>query len=200
MRSVRAWKFSSARRYTRFMPVQIGAKPHAFSDPTGLLSDCHRRIEMFLGSLIAVSQKMDQTLDEQTRSALENALRYFREAAPKHTADEEGSLFPRLRKRQDREVASALDRLEELEGEHRWAEKRHAEVENLGQTYLSRGSLSAEELQRFREAVSELASMYQRHIALEDEVLFPLAARVLSAEEKSQIATEMADRRQTESR
>jgi hypothetical protein len=31
------------------MPVQIGAKTHNFSDPTGLLSDCHRRIEMFLG-------------------------------------------------------------------------------------------------------------------------------------------------------
>ena len=30
------------------MPVQIGAQSHSFSDPTGLLSDCHRRIEMFL--------------------------------------------------------------------------------------------------------------------------------------------------------
>ncbi len=30
------------------MPVQIGAQAHNFSDPTGLLSDCHRRIEMFL--------------------------------------------------------------------------------------------------------------------------------------------------------
>jgi hypothetical protein len=33
------------------MPVQIGAQSHSFSDPTGLLSDCHRRIEMFLGTL-----------------------------------------------------------------------------------------------------------------------------------------------------
>ena len=30
------------------MPVQIGAPGHNFSDPTGLLSDGHRRIEMFL--------------------------------------------------------------------------------------------------------------------------------------------------------
>lgn len=30
------------------MPVQIGAPGYNFSDPTGLLSDCHRRIEMFL--------------------------------------------------------------------------------------------------------------------------------------------------------
>ena len=31
------------------MPVQIGTETHNFSDPTGLLRDCHRRIEMFLG-------------------------------------------------------------------------------------------------------------------------------------------------------
>jgi len=29
------------------MPVQIGANAHSVSDPTGPLSDCHRRIEMF---------------------------------------------------------------------------------------------------------------------------------------------------------
>ena len=28
------------------MPVQIGSKANDFSDPTGLMSDCHRRIEM----------------------------------------------------------------------------------------------------------------------------------------------------------
>ena len=36
------------------MPVQIGAQTHNFTDPTGLLSDCHRRVEMFLGTLVAV--------------------------------------------------------------------------------------------------------------------------------------------------
>jgi hypothetical protein len=33
------------------MPVQIGTETHNFSDPTGLLTDCHRRIEMFLAAL-----------------------------------------------------------------------------------------------------------------------------------------------------
>jgi hypothetical protein len=37
-------------------------------------------------------------LNEEQRGAFEAALRYFREAAPKHTADEEESLFPRLRR------------------------------------------------------------------------------------------------------
>lgn len=78
------------------MPVQIGAHAHSFSDPTGLLSDCHRRIKMFLGSLQHVAEVIDRPLTDDARAALESALRYFRESAPKHTADEEESLFPRL--------------------------------------------------------------------------------------------------------
>ena len=36
------------------MPVQIGAQAHNFSDPTGLLSDCHRRIDMFLEARVVI--------------------------------------------------------------------------------------------------------------------------------------------------
>lgn len=61
------------------MPVQIGAKAHPFSDPTGLLSDCHRRIEMFLRALEGVASVIDRPLTEETRAALKSALRYFRE-------------------------------------------------------------------------------------------------------------------------
>jgi hemerythrin-like domain-containing protein len=43
--------------------------------------------------------------------------------------------------------------------------------------------------------VEALADMYQRHIALEDESLFPLAAKILSEEDKLSIAKEMAQRR-----
>ena len=46
------------------MPVQIGAQAHNFSDPTGLMSDCHRRSEMFLGALQAVAKVMDHSLTE----------------------------------------------------------------------------------------------------------------------------------------
>src|SRR5213595_3170992 len=104
------------------MAVQIGAKSHHFTEPLGLLSDCHRRIEMFIASLSAIAELGGQPLNEEGWRALENALRYFREATPKHTADEEQSLFPRLRALSSPEVQSAFSRLDELEGDHRWAE------------------------------------------------------------------------------
>ena len=64
------------------MPVQIGAKAHPFSDPTGLLSDCHRRIEMFLGALEGVASVIDRPLTEETRAVLDSALRYFERLHP----------------------------------------------------------------------------------------------------------------------
>jgi hemerythrin-like domain-containing protein len=177
------------------MPVQIGAKTHHFDDPTGLLSDCHRRIEMFMRALEAVAMVIDSPPDEETKKALETALRYFHEAAPKHTADEEESLFPRLRELQSPEIESAFSKLEELEGEHRWAEPLHAQLESLGLEYLSRGQLSPIQAEAFRTAVMQLSQMYKRHIAVEDGTLFPVAAKVLADNQKQAIAAEMAKRR-----
>ncbi|HEV2691229.1 MAG TPA: hemerythrin domain-containing protein, partial [Bryobacteraceae bacterium] len=97
------------------MPIQIGQKKESdFSDPLGLLSDCHRRIERFLGVLIRICQKRNGgTMAADERQALETALTYFRNAAPKHTADEEDSLFPRMRA--SGRAEAALDCLERLE-------------------------------------------------------------------------------------
>ena len=177
------------------MPVQIGAKTHNFADPASLLSDCHRRVEMFLGSLEAVAELVSQPPDEETRQTLAAALRYFAQAAPKHTADEEESLFPRLRKINHPEVQSAFESLRRLEGDHRWAEALHAAVEKLGTEYLLTGKLSAAEVVEFRRAVASLAFMYQKHIETEEKLVFPLAQRLLSKTEIAAIAQEMANRR-----
>jgi hemerythrin-like domain-containing protein len=179
------------------MPVQIGSAAHSFSNPTGLLSDCHRRVEMFLGSLKAVADVTDRELTDETRRSLDLALRYFREAAPKHTADEEDSLFPRLRTISDPELQACLARLDVLEEDHRWAEPLHQTVEELGKKYLQHGRLTPYDAHIFRESVHKLHAMYERHIAIEDKEVFPVVDRVLSAEMKAQIAQEMAARRGT---
>ena len=177
------------------MPVQIGAPTHDFSDPTGLLSDCHRRIEMFLGSLDAVGRVIDRPLAEDAIRALDSALRYFREAAPKHVSDEEESLFPRLRQVHNPDMESAITKLDSLEEEHRIAAPLHQEIERLGQQCLSRGSLSPGKAETFRNAVAALISMYRLHISVEDGLVFPLAARLLPQTDKAAIANEMAARR-----
>jgi len=177
------------------MPVQIGAKTHNFTDPTGLLSDCHRRIEMFLETLAAAGKVMDAPPSGDTARALQSALVYFRQAAPKHTADEEQSLFPRLRGREEPELRSAISTLDRLEKDHEAVSPLHAEVERLAETYLETGSLSASDVQTFQTAVARLQETYREHIRVEDFTVFPLAARLLSDSDKSAIAQEMAARR-----
>jgi hypothetical protein len=54
------------------------------------------------------------------KSALNAALTYFRNAAPKHTSDEEESLFPRLRASE-----AAIECLERLESDHQTASWDH---------------------------------------------------------------------------
>jgi hemerythrin-like domain-containing protein len=178
------------------MPVQIGAKTHAFSDPMGLLSDCHRRIEMFLGSLQRVAKAIDRPLTQDDRTALESALRYFKDAAPKHTADEEESLFPRLRQVKETEIGNALSTLNALEKDHARAEALHAEVHALGVRCVDEGHLAPVDAGRFRQAVSELTSIYREHIRIEDELMFPAAKQALSESQKAEIANEMAARRE----
>jgi len=132
--------------------------------------------------------------DDESR-ALDAALRYFREAAPKHNADEEESLFPRLRALQHLEVQRALADLDRLEQEHRWAAPLHMEIDRLGQQWLSNRELGTDEVRAFQTAIRKLTAMYCTHIHFEESALFPLAARLLSPAQTTDIAREMAKRR-----
>ena len=176
------------------MPVQIGRKESDFSNPLGLLSDCHRRIERFLEVLIQVAGRSGgASLAQQEREALEKALAYFRNSAPKHTADEEESLFPRLRKSGSAEAELAC--LAKLEDDHQAAARDHELVDALGRKWLAEGTLTAEQVRQLGEALARLSNTYRRHIAIEDDQLFPLAARVLPPDQLAEVGQEMAERR-----
>jgi hemerythrin-like domain-containing protein len=151
---------------------------------------------MFLGALERVALVIDRSPTDDTRAAPESALCYFREAAPKHTADEEESLFPRLRQMNLSDVESAVERLEALEHDHVLTASLYTEVEELGQRYLATGRLEAAGVKVFREAIASLVSIYKQHIDIEDNLVFPLAARLLAASDKSAIAGEMAASRE----
>jgi len=179
------------------MPIQINRRPdHDFDEPLGLLSDCHRRIEHFLDTLIAVHARGGaEALSANDRSALEGALQYFKTAAPRHTADEEESLFPRLRESGDPAAVQALDVINGLEHDHDEANTHHEAVDVLVRQWLRADTLTPVESADLGERLSGLRTLYQRHIAVEDRDLFPAAARILSDDQIGQIGREMAARR-----
>ena len=179
------------------MPIQIGQLPgHDFDEPLGLLSDCHRRIEHFLRVLHAVTtDAQGGPLTAPNRTALQGALEYFAVAAPKHTADEEASLFPRLRGAGDPAAAEALALVDRLQRDHEEADTHHAAVDVLVRQWLEDGALATARTAELQERLARLRTLYERHIRLEDQELFPAAARLLDAEQLRAIGREMAERR-----
>lgn len=179
------------------MLLKIGQRPdHGFDRPLGLLSDCHRRIEHFLATLVAISREAHGgPLTETQRAGLQAAVTYFAEAAPRHTADEERSLFPRLRESTDEGATRALDLVDRLEQEHQAADEHHRAVEELVNRWLADGTLSEDDATDLSRRVGTLRRIYEAHIALEDGVVFPIATRLLSDEQLRAIGREMAARR-----
>lgn len=179
------------------MAIQIGEKPSpTFNQPLELLSDCHRRVERFLKTLLLVTQQArGGALNGQQREALETALRYFQEAAPKHTADEEESLFPRLRAAGGDLAQTALAKIQALEADHQIAKTGHTTVDQIGRRWLKDNSLAPAEVEELAGNLEALDSIYSRHIAMEDNEVFPLASKVLNREQLDAVGREMAERR-----
>jgi hemerythrin-like domain-containing protein len=177
------------------MAVQIGAKPDSgFDDPLGMLVDCHRRIERFLEIVcVVVERAQGRALTHEEKQALEAALAYFRTGGARHTADEEESLFPRLR------AAALAEKLTEvggLEDDHKRANKLHAETDALYALWTGEGSLNAEKTARLLEAARELKHLYAAHIHMEETEIFPRAAEVLDQTTITAIGQEFRARRQ----
>ena len=176
------------------MPVQIGAKlDRNFDDPLGMLCDCHRRIERFLRVLCEVAQRAQgRALSDEEQDAVRGALRYFREGGARHNRDEEDSLFPRLRQ------AGAPDDLravEALEHEHADAGALHATMDRLYKQWMTRGELPDAEQRELLRATRQLEPLYATHIAMEETVVFPHAAKVLDAAAIAAIGAEFRARR-----
>jgi hemerythrin-like domain-containing protein len=179
------------------MLTQIGAKPESdFSEPLGMLGDCHKRIQFFLRDLVRLAEDTrNATLDPERRVALERALRYFRESGPRHTADEEESLFPLLRAMEDDRLRSALVKIERLQSDHVRADEAHRIVDAIGVRWLEDGVIDVEDADRLKTNLQGLSELYEHHLAVEDKEIFPIAAAVLSAADQIEMGRQMATRR-----
>lgn len=179
------------------MAISIGKKPDSdFSDPIGLLEDCHRRIEKFLDALLTLAgEAQGNELSNVQRVAVETSLQYFREAAPKHTADEEESLFPRMRGSPNHQAKEILSQLDHLHTDHVTADQNHRAVDELFRRWLADGFLSAPESVHLTSLLHSLRDTYGRHIKEEETQVFPSAARILTTFELKAIGLEMATRR-----
>jgi hemerythrin-like domain-containing protein len=175
------------------MAVQIGAKPDSgFDDPIGMLKDCHRRIESFLGILcLVVDRAKGRSLTCEERDAVQAALQYFRTGGQRHTADEEVSLFPRLRSSDE----DCLEEISNLESDHREADDLHGSVEQLYSTWIASGEMTPTDSLRLQFETGRLKQLYSDHIYIEETIVFARAVQVLDTHAIAEIGTEFRLRR-----
>lgn len=159
-----------------------------FDAPLEMLRACHRRIEKQLATLARLERHLpEHGCDDDARAAARGIMRYFDTAAVNHHADEEQSVFPRLVAACGDEAAQIAAR---LESEHEVLATLWARLRPLlaGIAVGARANLSPHDVVEVREA-------YERHIAVEETQLLPLAERTFDRATLDAIGQEMAARR-----
>lgn len=155
--------------------------------PLEHLMACHRRIEERLEVLERAAAHLEDARAEAL-AAFGSAFAFLDTSGALHTADEEESLFPRLRPLLEMGERTYLAGLEH---DHTEAHRMYAELKGLVAAPCDDG----EWVVKVRELVERLAAHYRRHISSEDETLQGYAGGLLSAAALAEIAVEMRARR-----
>lgn len=157
-----------------------------------MLATCHERGARQCNTLRRLPPRLEaEGADEEARTAAAGVMRYFDKAAKDHYADEEVDLFPALLESMSSSDAVCLRAMiEGLIAEHRRLERAWQLVrdEVAGVAAGVSAQLSAA-------GVEALTSLYEQHMAREDDELMPLAARLLGEAELVRIGIAMRARR-----
>ncbi|NMC43334.1 MAG: hemerythrin [candidate division Zixibacteria bacterium] len=159
--------------------------------PTQILSSEHRVIEIVLDALDRMAEKTlaDGRLEKEPALEAIDFIRHFADGC--HHAKEEGQLFPALFEkgfpREEGPVAVMLQ-------EH---ELGRAFVRGMDQAVPEASEGNAAAVQECVAQARGYINLLRAHIQKEDNILFPMADRMLSGEDQRRLA-EAFDRTETE--
>ncbi len=164
-----------------------------FDQPIAVLKHCHDRIR----KQIATMQKLLQHLpkygaDVEAQQAAHAVLRYFNDAAPLHHEDEEEDLLPLLEATATGDDAMQLQTtLPKILHDH----QQMAAVWILLERQLN-GIATGQSAHLSDAEVARFAVLYHAHMELEETVIAPMAKRIFSPEQTSQLGNAMRMRRE----
>lgn len=160
--------------------------------PLEMISACHGRVLHQCETLQRLVGHLSVNgSDASAQQAAKAVLRYFDTAARDHHADEEDDLFPALREAMAGSDALCIQALTDgLRAEHRVLESLWQRLrEPL--TQIASGYAAALPIS----AVEDFVSSYSAHIDKEETELLPLATRLLSDADISDLGSAMRLRR-----
>lgn len=163
-----------------------------------MLEACHERVQRSLQLLQKLQNYLTQTgHDASAAQAAQDVLRYFNLAAPLHHQDEELHVFPPLLTSQDTELKAAVHR---LIADHRAMEAAWmpaaAVLQHIATWAGSGNDAPWQALDAAQTAsLQNFAALYDHHIALEEERVYPRARALLTIEALQNMSTDMVQRR-----
>ena len=172
----------------------LHAAPAAgFDHPLDMLAACHERIRRTCALLVRLAGHLSaHGVDEEARDAARSALRYFDTAGQDHHRDEEQDLFPAIVHHVPSvELNAARALVARLREEHLRLDAAWREMRTRLAWVAEDDSPELDAA-----AAAAFAAAYERHIALEEAELLPLARRVLPAAALEALGRRMARRRQ----
>jgi hemerythrin-like domain-containing protein len=174
-------------------PVQIrpASGPEDSDDVIDALLGCHARIREFTELSLKLAKA--SPAPGAAKAAAESLLRYFAEALPRHEADEDLSLAPRLRAaRAPDNVVQALDVVSK---QHPDIDRVIGRIAPLWEAIAKDEGQLAAVAERLAQSTERIAVIWTPHLALEETVVFPAARALLDAKVLAEIRAEMRARR-----
>jgi len=160
---------------TRQAPIAPApdAQVCAHADAFGILLACHEHIGERLVILEETGRDLAraETLDEHHLARLCDVLAFLDTAIPIHAADEEQTLFPRLRAHPTFRHATGSTPMDCMESEH----EEHAAAKAALKAAIVKRDVTG----MARRALA-LVTAYREHIEKEEQVLFPMARELLA--------------------
>lgn len=172
--------------------IKKRAEPKVEPGAFDVLAECHDRIRRFTKLAEWLARASDKP-EREIRENAESVLRYFTIALPRHSADEDESIAPRL---------LALPVPDEIRVAVGTMTRQHVTIEDtLAQLVpawrdlvAEPGSLVDRALTMERD-VEQLQRLWDTHLFLEETIVFPAARALLPAAVHEEILREMRARR-----
>jgi hemerythrin-like domain-containing protein len=133
----------------------------------------------------------EEVSPQEVREVAGRIRRYFGEALPKHTRDEDESIVPRLAGKEP-EVDAVLSRMGR---EHLQHEAHVAQLVALCAQLENSPEQLAELRTELGRVAQALEAEFSSHLAEEERVVLPAIRRLLSMEEQASLLSEFRERR-----
>jgi hemerythrin-like domain-containing protein len=156
-----------------------------------LLLGCHQRIRHFTAIARRMAENPAASLDEVSEAA-EAVHRYFTVALPLHEADENDSIDPRLQAAGNIDLAHAS---EEMVRQHKSINVVLRQLLPLWDALCREPEKLPGFVPRLLQLITEFEQLWDVHLRLEEETVFPAIEKSLPSHEVEAILREMRERR-----